>query len=67
MFAECARNGLRIAELPIIYRAREDQPKLASIRDGLKIGAFLLKKFISQRKVPQDRSPARQNDKLEQE
>lgn len=42
MFAECARHGLRIAEFPITYRAREDQPKLASLRDGLKIGAFLL-------------------------
>jgi dolichol-phosphate mannosyltransferase len=44
MFAECARNGLRIAEIPITYRAREDRPKLASIRDGLRIGAYLLRK-----------------------
>jgi len=26
MFTECARNGLRIAELPITYRARADEP-----------------------------------------
>ncbi len=44
MFAECARNGLRIAEIPITYRAREDRPKLASVRDGLRIGAYLLRK-----------------------
>ena len=25
MFAECARNGLRIAEILITYRAREDR------------------------------------------
>jgi len=67
MFAECARNGLRIAEIPITYRAREDRPKLASLRDGLKIGAFLFKKYISQKKVPQDRSPVRQTDQRESE
>ena len=44
MFAECARKGLRIAEIPITYRARVDQPKLASVRDGLRIGAYLLRK-----------------------
>jgi glycosyltransferase involved in cell wall biosynthesis len=41
MFAECVRKGLRIAEIPITYRARKDQPKLASIRDGVRIGLFL--------------------------
>jgi dolichol-phosphate mannosyltransferase len=46
MFAECARNGLRIAELPITYRARVDQPKLSSLRDGLKIGLFLCKRRL---------------------
>ena len=44
MFAECVRRGLRIAEIPITYRAREDQPKLASLRDGAKIGLFLCKR-----------------------
>jgi glycosyltransferase involved in cell wall biosynthesis len=41
MFAECVRKGLRIAEIPITYRARKDQPKLSSLRDGIKIGLFL--------------------------
>ncbi len=44
MFAECVRKGLRIAEIPITYRAREDRPKLSSIRDGIKIGLFLCKR-----------------------
>jgi len=43
MFAECVRKDLRIAEIPITYRARVDQPKLSSIRDGIKIGLFLCK------------------------
>lgn len=46
MFAECARNGLRIAEFPITYRARQDRPKLASLRDGVKIGLFLCKRRL---------------------
>ena len=46
MFGECVRNGLRIAEIPITYRAREDEPKLASLRDGLKIGLFLCKRRL---------------------
>jgi dolichol-phosphate mannosyltransferase len=41
MFAECVRNGLRIAEIPITYSARKDQAKLSSLRDGVKIGLFL--------------------------
>jgi len=44
MFAECVRNGLSIAEIPITYRARADQPKLSSLRDGIKIGFFLCKR-----------------------
>jgi len=44
MFAECVRKDLRIAEIPITYRAREDRPKLSSIRDGIKIGLFLCKR-----------------------
>jgi dolichol-phosphate mannosyltransferase len=46
MFAECVRKDLRIAEIPITYRARKDQPKLSSIRDGLKIGLFLCKRRL---------------------
>ena len=44
MFAECVRIGLCIAEIPITYRAREDRPKLSSLRDGLQIGLFLCKR-----------------------
>ena len=46
MFAECVRRDLRIAEIPITYRAREDQPKLASLTDGLKIGLFLCRRRL---------------------
>jgi dolichol-phosphate mannosyltransferase len=46
MFGECARKGLRIAEIPIRYRARADQAKLSSLRDGLKIGSFLCRKWL---------------------
>ncbi len=48
MFAECVRNGLRITEIPITYRARKDRPKLASMRDGIKIGLFLCKRRLQQ-------------------
>ena len=48
MFAECVRKGLRIAEIPITYRARVDQPKLSSLRDGIKIGLFLCKRRLNQ-------------------
>jgi glycosyltransferase involved in cell wall biosynthesis len=44
MFAECVRNGLQIAEIPITYHARADRPKLSSLRDGVKIGLFLCKR-----------------------
>ena len=46
MFVECVRKGLRVAEIPIIYRARKDQPKLSSLRDGIKIGLFLCKRRL---------------------
>ncbi len=48
MFAECVRNGLQIGEIPITYRARKDRPKLASLRDGLKIGLFLCRRRLEQ-------------------
>jgi dolichol-phosphate mannosyltransferase len=53
MFAECVRNGLRIAEIPITYRARKDRPKLASMRDGVKIGLFLCRRRLEQAYVGQ--------------
>lgn len=46
MYSECALRRLSIAEIPIRYRARADQAKLASIRDGLRIGAFLCRKRL---------------------
>jgi len=46
MLAECVRNGLSIAEIPITYRARDDQPKLSALRDGIKIGLFLCKRRL---------------------
>ena len=48
MFAECVRNGLGIAEIPITYRARKDRPKLASLRDGVRIGLFLCRRRLEQ-------------------
>ena len=48
MFAECVRNGLRIGEIPITYRARKDRPKLASLRDGVRIGLFLCRRRLEQ-------------------
>ena len=48
MFAECVRNGLHIAEIPITYRARKDRPKLASLRDGVRIGLFLCRRRLEQ-------------------
>ncbi len=45
MFAECVIKGYSITEIPIAYRARQDRPKLSSINDGLKIGAFMIRKW----------------------
>jgi dolichol-phosphate mannosyltransferase len=42
-------NQLRMAEIPISYSARVDHAKLASFMDGLKIGAFLLKKSLAKK------------------
>jgi hypothetical protein len=49
MYSECARKGLSIAEIPIHYRARADQAKLSSLRDGLRICAFLCRKWLMAR------------------
>jgi len=49
MYSECALKGLSIVEIPIHYRARADHAKLASLRDGLKIGAFLCRKWLMTR------------------
>lgn len=44
MLAEIARQGYRIAELPILYRRRPNQAKLGSLKDGFKIGLTLIRK-----------------------
>lgn len=47
MFVECARLGFSIGEIAIDYKKRVDRPKLSSISDGLKIGFFLLKRWMT--------------------
>lgn len=44
MLAEIARQGYRIAELPILYRRRPNQAKLGSLKDGFMIGRTLIRK-----------------------
>jgi len=44
MLAEIARQGYRIAELPILYRRRPNQAKLGSLKDGFRIGRTLIRK-----------------------
>ena len=58
MFAECVLKGCSIVEIPIIYRARHDRPKLSSLRDGLRIGSFLFKKYLGQARTGDTRSEA---------
>jgi len=43
LFARSARAGLRIAELPITYGCRAGETKLGSVKDGLRIGAALVR------------------------
>ena len=62
MFAECVKKGLSIAEIPITYRAREDQPKLASLRDGVKIGLFLFKRRFA---ISATAAESEKNEQLE--
>lgn len=44
MLAEIARQGYRIAELPILYRRRPNEAKLGSLKDGFMIGLTLIRK-----------------------
>jgi glycosyltransferase involved in cell wall biosynthesis len=49
MFAEIAKRGYRIGEVPIHYRRRISPDKLRSLRDGFKIGRMLIaKRFRNQ-------------------
>jgi dolichol-phosphate hexosyltransferase len=47
MFVECARLRFSIGEVAIDYKKRVDRPKLSSISDGLKIGFFLIKRWMT--------------------
>ena len=44
ILTEISKNGYRITEIPIQYRRRTSPPKLNSLRDGLRISKFLLRK-----------------------
>ncbi len=44
LFAQVAKKGYQIGEVPIYYRRRQTPPKLNSIRDGLKIAWALISK-----------------------
>ena len=44
MFAEIAKKGYRIAEVPILYRRRPSPSKLSSLKAGFRIGQTLVKK-----------------------
>ena len=46
LFAQSAKSGLRIKEVPILYRRRSGQSGLNSWRDGAKIAAKLLRKRV---------------------
>ncbi len=46
MFAECAKNHLRIKEVPITYKCRDGETKLVPISAGLMIGLKLLERRI---------------------
>ena len=64
VFAECAGTGFDIAEIPITYGARgESHAKLSSLRDGVKIGAFLFKKRLTQTKKRNARAHAEDSQK----
>jgi glycosyltransferase involved in cell wall biosynthesis len=46
LFAECAKNHLRIKEVPITYKCREGETKLVPISAGLIIGLKLLERRV---------------------
>jgi dolichol-phosphate mannosyltransferase len=58
MFSECAYKRLRFAEIPISYSPRVDRAKLASLRDGLKIGVHLIRKWYLNKRIsrPENRA-----------
>ena len=42
LFSQLAKRHYKIADIPIHYKKRPNHPKLASIRDGVKIGCTLI-------------------------
>jgi dolichol-phosphate mannosyltransferase len=64
MLTECVKKGLCLVELPIRYSPRVDQAKLASFRDGVKIGAFLIRKWYLGAKEDRDRDEVGENGRL---
>jgi hypothetical protein len=47
MFNECARHCFSVGYVATDCRKRADRPKPSSIRDGLKIASFLLKRRMA--------------------
>jgi glycosyltransferase involved in cell wall biosynthesis len=48
ILVQVARKGYRIGEVPILYRCRGGKAKLSGLRDGIRIGKYLLsQKFRS--------------------
>lgn len=48
MFAESAKKGLRIEEVPVHYRVREGESKLVPLKAGMMIfGKLLTRRFVS--------------------
>lgn len=46
LFAQARKKGLAVTEIPIDYRRRAGETKLAGVKTGLKIGAKLLRKRV---------------------
>jgi len=47
MFSKASKNKFRVAEIPILYKKRTDDPKLNSVNDGAKILKRMLIYWIS--------------------
>jgi glycosyltransferase involved in cell wall biosynthesis len=44
LFSQICKRKYTLSEVPIYYRRRSTNPKLSSLKDGLKIGCFLINK-----------------------
>ena len=47
LLTQVTKNGYKIAELPILYRSRQGTAKLGRLKDGFRIGWFLIKRRFS--------------------